>query len=174
MGWLGLDDTDSLAGGCTTEVFDTLLRHLPAGASTGVPRLVRLWPFARRRTRGNAALAVEIRTVDTEGLLAHLDAWWNDHLAPLDGGVEASSMSDRDQYPASPGMVWFEQATPPSVYVDAVRSRVAIEGLPEPTRLGGTRSDWSDSGCGVARVELHVGSHRLATSWGRRPAAPCG
>jgi len=134
MGWLGLDDTDSLAGGCTTEVFDTLLRHLPAGASTGVPRLVRLWPFARRRTRGNAALAVEIRTEDAEGLLAHLDAWWNDHLAPLAGGVEASSMSDRDQYPASPGMVWFERAPPPSVYVDAVRSHVAIEGLPEPTR----------------------------------------
>ena len=137
MGWLGLDDTDSLAGGCTTEVFDTLLRHLPVDASTGIPRLVRLWPFAQRRTRGNAALAVEIHTNDVDDLLSHLDAWWDDHLAPLSGNVEASSVSDRDQFPASPGMVWFDQPPSPSVYFDAVRSRVSIDSLPEPTRAWG-------------------------------------
>ncbi|MEC8632849.1 MAG: DUF1743 domain-containing protein [Candidatus Thermoplasmatota archaeon] len=137
MGWLGLDDTDSLAGGCTTEVFDTLLRHLPVGASTGVPRLVRLWPFAQRRTRGNAALAVEIHTNDIDGLLGHLDTWWADHLAPLRGKMEPSLVSDRDQFPASPGMVWFDQPPPPSVYFDSVRSHVSIDSLPEPTRAWG-------------------------------------
>ena len=137
MGWLGLDDTDSLAGGCTTEVFDTLLRHLPVGASTGVPRLVRLWPFAQRRTRGNAALAVEIHTNDVDGLLGHLDTWWADHLAPLRGKMEPSLVSDRDQFPASPGMVWFDQPPPPSVYFDSVRSHVSIDSLPEPTRAWG-------------------------------------
>ena len=137
MGWLGLDDTDSLAGGCTTEVFDTLLRHLPVGASTGVPRLVRLWPFAQRRTRGNAALAVEIHTNDVDGLLGHLDAWWTEHLAPLRGSMESSLVSDRDQFPASPGMVWFDLPPPPSVYFDAVRSHVSIDSLPEPARAWG-------------------------------------
>ena len=56
--WLGLDDTDSLDGGCTTLVFHELLDALPC--EYGEPRLTRLWPFAARRTRGNAALSVEI------------------------------------------------------------------------------------------------------------------
>ena len=56
--WLGLDDTDSLLGGCTTLVFHQLLEHLPC--KHGEPRLTRLWPFANRRTRGNAALSVEL------------------------------------------------------------------------------------------------------------------
>ena len=134
MGWLGLDDTDSLAGGCTTEVFDALLRHLPEGVTHGVPRLVRLWPFARRRTRGNAAVAVEITTDQTDHLMKHLDAWWATHLAPLDGSMEASMVSDREQYPASPGMVWFEQQPPSVVYKNAVQGLVRLDQLPEATR----------------------------------------
>ena len=46
MGWLGLDDTDSLAGGCTTAVFHALLDGLPDHVRYDDPRLVRLWPFA--------------------------------------------------------------------------------------------------------------------------------
>ena len=137
MGWLGLDDTDSLAGGCTTEVFDTLLRHLPDGVTCGMPRLVRLWPFAQRRTRGNAALAVNLQTEDIEGLMDHLDAWWAAHLAPLEGELEASVVSARSQFPASPGMVWFEQQPSSRVYFEAVQSHVSLESLPSPTRAWG-------------------------------------
>ena len=137
MGWLGLDDTDSLAGGCTTEVFDTLLRQLPNDVTYGTPRLVRLWPFAQRRTRGNAALSVFIHAEDVDGLMTHLDAWWDTHLARLDGAFEASSISDRDQFPASPGMVWFEQQPPPNVYFQAVQSHVSLNDLPLPTRAWG-------------------------------------
>jgi len=92
MGWLGLDDTDSLAGGCTTETFHQLLLGLPKEVEVGEPRLVRLWPFAFRRTRGNAALAVELKCPDEAALLAHLDAWWERHLAPLGGRMEASTV----------------------------------------------------------------------------------
>lgn len=137
MGWLGLDDTDSLAGGCTTEVFDQLLRHLPQSATHGVPRLVRLWPFAKRRTRGNAALAVEIKTEQIDRLLNHLDAWWAAHLAPLAGTMETSTVSNREQHPASPGMVWFEERPPPTIYHHAVRSSVSLDQLPEATRSWG-------------------------------------
>ena len=42
MGWLGLDDTDSLSGGCTTAAFHALLNGLPDGIPHGMPRLVRL------------------------------------------------------------------------------------------------------------------------------------
>ena len=61
MGWLGLDDTDHLGGGCTTWTLHHLISSLPAGVSVqGDPCLVRLYPMTRARTRGNAALAVEL------------------------------------------------------------------------------------------------------------------
>ena len=65
---IGLDDTDHTEYACTTEHFDRLMRSL----SEKLPsfdiierRLVRLWPFAPERTRGNAALGA-ICTVETE------------------------------------------------------------------------------------------------------------
>ena len=65
MGYLGLDDTDSLAGGCTTHLFSKILGDLPDYASMiGLPRLVRLYPFAQRRTRGNAAVCAQIEIED--------------------------------------------------------------------------------------------------------------
>lgn len=141
MGWLGLDDTDSLAGGCTTETFHQLLLGLPKEVEVGEPRLVRLWPFAFRRTRGNAALAVELKCPDEAALLAHLDAWWERHLAPLGGRMEASSVSSRPQSPASPGMVWFRDAPGADFYWKAVRGDVTAEPLP-----GALRS-WGGEGC---------------------------
>ena len=58
---IGLDDTDHPDGGCTTFDLNSLTVHL----ASEVPsfreierRLVRLWPYAERRTRGNAALCL--------------------------------------------------------------------------------------------------------------------
>ena len=60
---IGLDDTDPPLSGCTTSTFDELLSLLVARIS-GIHiierGLVRLWPFAARRTRGNGALRAEI------------------------------------------------------------------------------------------------------------------
>ena len=137
MGWLGLDDTDSLSGGCTTAAFHALLNGLPDGITHGMPRLVRLWPFAQRRTRGNAALAVELNTVDESILFDHLDAWWKEHLEPLDGLVEESTLSDRKQTPASPGMVFYHSSPPPEFYWDAVRREVRLDEVPPPDRAWG-------------------------------------
>ena len=83
MGWLGLDDTDSLNGGCTTEVLFHLLESLPDTVSYANPRLVRLWPFAKQRTRGNAAVAVELITENETELMNHLDHWWTNHISNL-------------------------------------------------------------------------------------------
>ena len=106
MGWLGLDDTDSLNGGCTTEVLFQLLEDLPDTVSYRNTRLVRLWPFAKQRTRGNAAVAVELITKSEAELLTHLDRWWENHIASLKGVLGTSDHSERTQYPADPGMVW--------------------------------------------------------------------
>ena len=141
MGWLGLDDTDSLNGGCTTEVFHRLLNGLPEDAELGTPRLVRLWPFAQRRTRGNAAVAVEIRSNDEPALLNHLDRWWKNHIFPLTGDVQESTISERVQTPASPGMVWFSRPPDAAIYWAAVRGEVSEEDLPKPLRR------WGGHGC---------------------------
>ena len=66
MGWLGLDDTDTVAGGCTTFVFHQLLENLPENVSVAETRLVRLWPLAKKRTRGNAAMAAELVLLDDD------------------------------------------------------------------------------------------------------------
>jgi len=57
--WLGIDDTDSPEGGCTTWVLTELVRVARSISLDliGEPRLVRLNPNIPWRTRGNAALA---------------------------------------------------------------------------------------------------------------------
>jgi len=57
--WIGIDDTDSPKGGCTTWVLTELLREARERSIDllGEPRLVRLNPNIPWKTRGNAALA---------------------------------------------------------------------------------------------------------------------
>ena len=101
MGWLGLDDTDHLGGGCTTYSLFELLQNLPSDYQVNNFRLVRLYPFARRRTRGNAAVAVEILGQSDEKLIDYLDQWWVQKILPLKGMVTDSSISNRTQFPAA-------------------------------------------------------------------------
>ena len=115
--WLGLDDTDSLEGGCTTLVFHQLLDALPC--EYGEPRLTRLWPFAAQRTRGNAALSVEIFA--DESIIEWLDGYWNVNIAPLKGIISDSEHSDREQYPSDPGMTLFFEKPQEENYWRAVR-----------------------------------------------------
>ncbi len=116
--WLGLDDTDSLDGGCTTLVFHELLESLPC--EYGEPRLTRLWPFAAQRTRGNAALSVELFCDDS--IVEWLDEYWNRIIAPLKGEISESNHSERKQYPSDPGMTLFSEQPDEKYYWQAVRS----------------------------------------------------
>ena len=138
MGWLGLDDTDHLGGGCTTKSLDELIKALPDEVLVGEIRLVRLWPFAKQRTRGNAAVAVELNTESESNLLIHLDSWWNKNIKPLTGGLTESNHDDREQFPCEPGMVWFSSTTPSSkFYYDAVSKEVSIDDLPDAEKYWG-------------------------------------
>ena len=137
MGWLGLDDTDTVSDGCTTYTLHCLLEALPNDVEASIPSLVRLWPFAHQRTRGNAAVAVELTTNDEQALMTFLDTFWNEHLHPLRGGVGVS-VHDREQSPTDPGMVWFdEKPDEASFYFDTVQRHVSIEEAPKPTRSWG-------------------------------------
>jgi tRNA(Ile2)-agmatinylcytidine synthase len=61
--FIGIDDTDSEKGLCTTYLAAVLMERLrPLGDVVGWPRLIRLNPCARFKTRGNAALAFQIES----------------------------------------------------------------------------------------------------------------
>ena len=77
---IGLDDTDHPEGGCTTYDLNELSRLLTRNIDSAEEierRLVRLWPFAERRTRGNAALSllISINPQDIETLHETLQHW---------------------------------------------------------------------------------------------------
>ena len=118
--WLGIDDTDSLEGGCTTLVFHELLNSLPC--KHGEPRLTRLWPFAAQRTRGNASLSVELYT--DESIVEWLENYWQEKILPLKGMISDSQHSDRMQYPSDPGMTLFSEKPNEEYYWKAVRGEV--------------------------------------------------
>ena len=60
---IGLDDTDHPEFGCTTYSFEELIGCLREieGLIVKERRLVRLWPYASRRTRGNGALSAVVK-----------------------------------------------------------------------------------------------------------------
>ena len=59
--YIGLDDTDSREGMCTTYLCTLILRELRGMAlRVGLPRLIRLNPNIPYKTRGNGALCFEV------------------------------------------------------------------------------------------------------------------
>lgn len=122
MAWIGLDDTDSVDSGCTTWDFHLLLTHLEESGFTviGHPNLVRLWPFAPERTRGNAALSAEVKTSSSSnGLIEILDNWFRNRY----NSIKSSDNSVISES-ASPVLVFTETRFPEEWYWNAVRSYV--------------------------------------------------
>ncbi len=65
--FIGIDDTDSEKGLCTTYLAAVLMDRLRGlGTLTGLPKLIRLNPCVQYKTRGNAAIAFEIDTEKPE------------------------------------------------------------------------------------------------------------
>src|SRR2546426_8046037 len=59
--WIGIDDTDSLQGMCTTFLATEIVRDLTRDYDlVGFPRLVRLNPNIPWKTRGNGAVCLRI------------------------------------------------------------------------------------------------------------------
>ena len=97
---IGIDDTDYPDGGCTTWHANDLEELLVSlGAKPIERRLVRLWPFAVRRTRGNAALALIVEVDDRiKNDCLNLIRQWYDDL------VEHIKQVDTNQH-ARPGLI---------------------------------------------------------------------
>ena len=118
---IGLDDTDHLEVGCTTSSFDHLLTAICQRMECQVVerRLVRLWPFAKRRTRGNGALGaiLEISDNGTDDLKQICNEWFSNLLVQI-------SNYPLSGYPASPCLVVSFKPVPKEWYWNAVRRNV--------------------------------------------------
>lgn len=70
---IGIDDTDSNEGMCTTYLGALLLDELKAyGTVEALPMLVRLNPTIPYKTRGNAAVALKLKTCFPEKVIIHV------------------------------------------------------------------------------------------------------
>ena len=70
---IGIDDTDSRDGMCTTYLCAVLLDELQEyGTITGLPLLMRLNPTIPYKTRGNASVAINIDTDQPQKVMDHV------------------------------------------------------------------------------------------------------
>lgn len=107
---VGVDDTDSRSGGCTTSLADGVASRFPELTPEGPPRLVRLNPNVPWKTRGNGAIALLFDgSFDLDEALRRVVAY-----------VEARA---RREEGTSPGVVVAHRAPDPALY-DATVSRI--------------------------------------------------
>ena len=121
---IGLDDTDHPEVGCTTHAFNELIARISEETPSEVMerRLVRLWPFASRRTRGNGALSAMISVEsgsisDLEGVCGK---WFEDLCESISEHPESGTQ-------ASPCLVIAYNQAPESWYWESVRGEVNLE-----------------------------------------------
>ncbi|MCT8338103.1 DUF1743 domain-containing protein [Methanoculleus sp. Afa-1] len=112
--WIGIDDTDSPAGMCTTYLGAVLVQRL---ARAGLPvvgaRLVRLNPNVIHKTRGNAAIAIEA-VGDSETGFALATAC-------------VEELAEFDDEKTNPGVVVSSVRPPPDFYYAALRDYCTVD-----------------------------------------------
>ena len=141
--WVGIDDTDSPKGGCTTWVLTELLALArDEGVDLiGEPRLVRLNPNIPWKTRGNAALAARFgRGHGRRRRLGEVEGhpiWGFSKGRPLAASQEKRFLeqawervlagSRRGEPRTDPALVAVRHRLPARLYYRAVREIVPIE-----------------------------------------------
>lgn len=95
---IGIDDTDSPDGMCTTFLASQIINKLEDNGIEllDYPRLIRLNPFARFKTRGNGGVSFKIKNDDNAGLAKQI----------VLEEVEKLSMFDCDN--TNPGVIFYE------------------------------------------------------------------
>ena len=120
---VGLDDTDSQFGHCTTHLgFRVVAGLLDRGCTFRTyPRLVRLNPNIPFKTRGNAAVCLEFETEDPDGAFEVVEATVR-KLSDVENG-------------ANSGLVFLGRSLDPDlfrqVYLSAVSGLVELQENPE-------------------------------------------
>jgi tRNA(Ile2)-agmatinylcytidine synthase len=114
--WIGVDDTDSISGGCTTYVAMAIIERLKKMnyEIVGYPRLVRLNPNIPWKTRGNGAVSIEIKNHNGKEIRPVLEEIL-DKYAMVD---------DKN---TNPGFVILDGQPPFSIYEKAVTEIVTLK-----------------------------------------------
>ena len=96
--YIGIDDTDSPDGMCTTYLACHIIKRLKENGISivGYPRLIRLNPFARFKTRGNGGVSFKIKNDDKAQLAKKI---------VLD---EVSALSMFDCNNTNPGVIFYD------------------------------------------------------------------
>lgn len=96
--YIGIDDTDSPDGMCTTYLASQIINKFKDNGIDLVdyPRLIRLNPFARHKTRGNGGVGLKILNDDNADIAKEI----------VLGEVEKLSMFDCDN--TNPGVIFYE------------------------------------------------------------------
>ena len=96
--YIGVDDTDSPDGMCTTYLASQIINKFKDNGIDLVdyPRLIRLNPFARFKTRGNGGVALKILNDSKASLAKEI----------VLGEVENLSMFDCDN--TNPGVIFYD------------------------------------------------------------------
>ena len=122
--YVGIDDTDSPEGMCTTYLACSIINQLKEVgiAIADYPRLIRLNPFARFKTRGNGGISfkIDMEKYDNEKIVLAKEII-------LDIVEELSEMSYEN---TNPGVVFYEGKITPEMEkyaMEAIYSIISIE-----------------------------------------------
>ncbi|MCI4342166.1 MAG: DUF1743 domain-containing protein [Thermoplasmata archaeon] len=141
MTWVGIDDTDSPAGGCTTHMLTRLLESAAAREVDliGYPRLVRLNPNAPGKTRGNAALSARFgrgsgrRWLVGRSPAGPVYAFQRGRPLPprdeedfLESAWELVRRESRPEAGTDPALVAHRRRLPASLYWEAVHRQLSL------------------------------------------------
>lgn len=146
--YIGVDDTDSVNGMCTTFLLTELVREFSELDVIGYPRLVRLNPNIPWKTRGNAALSVAMGKGQDRKTLAGNIAGRNvfafakgthakatkEHLARAKSLLDMWAVEGEEM--TNPGLAIFDRRLPSSFYWRAVREVVPIADAKELASKG--------------------------------------
>ncbi|WP_292486741.1 tRNA(Ile)(2)-agmatinylcytidine synthase [Methanohalobium sp.] len=119
---IGIDDTDSREGMCTTYLGAILIEELTVfGSIRGYPILVRLNPTIPYKTRGNAAIAIQIDTKYPDKVIEHVIS-------------KIESLAEMQSEKTNPGVVFLHdreynksKAALKDFFYDTVHNVMAIE-----------------------------------------------
>lgn len=156
--FIGVDDTDSPDGMCTTYLLTEVIRELDFPVLFGYPRLVRLNPNIPWKTRGNGALALSLEgNRDSAFKIGEIGG--REVLASYkpSGGEEnadvllekVSSVVDRlaqfGEENTNPGVAISHTRPDSGFYWDAVRGIVSLEEAKHAlSKAGGTARTWKN------------------------------
>ena len=177
---IGIDDTDSLDGGCTTWLITEIIAELSDFDLVAPPRLVRLNPNVPWKTRGNGSLALVFgEGIDSKQLIGEIEdrkiyiySNYKEKLFDKKAILERISkiVVENSKSDSQPGIVISNTYLPEGLYWQGVRGIVSEEDL-EPILsncltfgLRGSRGLFG-AACALAWSGYHSKAQDFSFTW---------